>query len=151
MQQTRPAGPNKLGLVAAMCVTAAISINVTPIASAQTDGDPQKMAKDAHNGNTATMESALLQPWPGPYGGVPPWHLVRADEFVEGFQTAIEMAHADIDAITANTDPATFENTIAALESVGEPLTRLQAVFGVHSSNLNVGPMPDVQRQSSRR
>ena len=88
----------------------------------------------------------MLQPWTGPYGGVPPWHLVRPDEFVNAFDAAITLAEKDIDAIANNPDPPTFENTIVALESAGRTLDRLQALFGVHSSNLNVGPVPDIER-----
>ena len=51
-----------------------------------------------------------------------------------------------IDAIANNPEPPTFENTIAALEMAGRELVRLQALFGVHSSNLNVGPIPDIER-----
>ena len=90
--------------------------------------------------------TAMLQPWTGPYGGVPPWHLVRPDEFVGAFDTAIARAEEEIDAIAKKADPPTFENTIVALESAGRALDRLQALFGVHSSNLNVGPLPDIER-----
>ncbi|MDP6466245.1 MAG: M3 family metallopeptidase [Pirellulaceae bacterium] len=90
--------------------------------------------------------SPMLQPWTGPYGGVPPWHLVRPNEFVEAFDAAIAQASRDIDAITANPKAPTFENTIVAMESAGRTLDRLQSLFGVHSSNLNLGPVPDVER-----
>ncbi|MCA9195514.1 MAG: M3 family metallopeptidase [Planctomycetales bacterium] len=88
----------------------------------------------------------LLELWPGPFGGVPPWHLVRADEFIESFDQAILLAEQEITHIAANPMPATFENTIAALEHAGQPLQRLQTIFDVHSSNLNVGPIPDIER-----
>ncbi len=94
----------------------------------------------------STATSPLLQPWTGPYGGVPPWNLVRPTEFVDAFANAMEMARKEIEEIANNPEPATFENTIVALESAGRPLTRLGAVFGVHASNLNIGPMPDIQK-----
>lgn len=96
--------------------------------------------------DSATMQSPLIRPWDGPYGGVPPWNLVRPDEFVAAFGRAITMAQAEIDAITSNPEPATFENTIVPLERAGRTLTRLAAIFGVHAGNLNVGPMPDIQK-----
>jgi peptidyl-dipeptidase Dcp len=102
-------------------------------------------AAAAENGDSKEM-SAMLQPWTGPYGGVPPWHLVRPNEFVAAFDAAIAEASRDIDAITSNPEPATFENTIVAMESMGRTLNRLQSLFGVHSSNLNLGPIPDVER-----
>lgn len=97
-------------------------------------------------GATSVTESVLLQPWLGPYGGVPPWNQVRADEFVPAFDAAIAEAEQEIDAIANASDPATFENTVVALEKAGRALKRLTAIFGVHSSNLNVGPMPNIER-----
>ncbi len=88
----------------------------------------------------------MLRPWTGPYGGVPPWHLVRPDEFVEAFDVAIAASVKEIQAIAKNSDPPTFENTIVALERAGRTLDRLESLFGVHSSNLNVGPIPDIER-----
>jgi len=93
--------------------------------------------------NTA---SALLQPWTGPYGGVPPWNLVRPDEFVGAFEAAIAEATVEIEQIANNAAPATFANTIVELEKAGKTLTRLGAIFGVFSSNLNTGPIPDIER-----
>jgi peptidyl-dipeptidase Dcp len=96
--------------------------------------------------NETERTSTMLQPWKGPYGGVPPWNEVRPDQFVSAFDEAIRLAQQDIEAIANHPDPPTFENTIAALESAGRPLRQLNALFGVHSSNLNVGPLPDIER-----
>lgn len=91
-------------------------------------------------------ESAMLQEWYGPYGGVPPWNLVRPDEFLTAFDTAIQLGRADIERIADRAEPATFENTIVALETAGRALDRLDALYSVHASNLNVGPLPDIQK-----
>ncbi|MCC7338084.1 MAG: M3 family metallopeptidase [Pirellulaceae bacterium] len=98
------------------------------------------------NGGSKVADQSLLKPWSGPYGGVPPWNLVRPDEFVVNFEAAIADAEKEVDAIANDPAPATFENTIVALETAGRPLARLSAMFGVHSSNLNVGVLPDVER-----
>ena len=94
----------------------------------------------------AISSSPLLSPWTGPRGGVPPWTQVRTSEFVAAFEEAIARADADIDAVANQTEPATFENTIESLERTGEDLRRLEAIFFVHSSNLNVGPLPDIEK-----
>ncbi len=96
--------------------------------------------------NATTNQSELLKPWTGPYGGVPPWDKVKPEEFVDAIATAIEMAKADVSQIADNTDPPTFENTMLAMEQAARTLTRVQAMFFVHESNLNVGPLPEIQK-----
>lgn len=91
--------------------------------------------------------SALLDPWDGPFGGVPPWDEVDPDLFLEAFDTAIKMSTADIRAIADSPEPPTFDNTIVALEHAGQALDRLVAIFGVYSSNLNTGSIPDIERE----
>ena len=91
-------------------------------------------------------ESPLLRTWPGPFGGVPPWNLVRPEEFVDAFDAAIAMASEEIEAIAGNEEPASFENTVIAMEQSGRPLNRLASVFFVYASNLNVGPIPDIEK-----
>ena len=98
------------------------------------------------NSSVDQEDFVMLQPWDGPHGGVPPWDLVRPDEFVDTFDQAIALAQEEIEAIANNPEPPTFENTIVALEDVGRPLDRLGSLFGVHAGNLNVGPMPDIQK-----
>ncbi|TWU45176.1 Peptidyl-dipeptidase dcp [Novipirellula aureliae] len=93
------------------------------------------------------MNSPMLEPWTGPYGGVPPWNLVRSEEFLPAFETAISAASTEMDEIANQSEPPTFENTIVAMEKAGEMLKRLEALFSVHSSNLNVGPIPDIERK----
>lgn len=90
--------------------------------------------------------SEMLADWAGPYGGVPPWNLVRPEEFVAAFDVAIAQAQTEFDAIANNPAPANFENTIVAMETAGRTLERLSTLFEVHSANLNVGPIPDAER-----
>jgi peptidyl-dipeptidase Dcp len=98
-------------------------------------------------GEKKTMLAAeMLAPWLGPYGGVPPWHLVRQEEFVAAFEAAIAEAQADIQKIANAPASANFENTIVALETAGRTLERLNTLFGVYTSNLNIGPIPDIER-----
>ncbi|MCC9603902.1 M3 family metallopeptidase [Stieleria sp. JC731] len=91
-------------------------------------------------------DSVLLQPWTGPYGGVPPWDRVRPEEFTAAFDAAIKAAQNDIETIANQAAAPTFENTVVAMENAGKALDRLDAIFGVYSSNLNVGPIPDIER-----
>ena len=92
-----------------------------------------------------SKQSVLLKPWIGPYGGVPPWRMVNPDEFLDAFDVAIQNATEEIQGIADNPEPPTFENTLVALEKSGEMLNRVRTIFGVHSGNLNVGPIPDIE------
>ncbi len=94
-------------------------------------------------------ESVLLKEWIGPYGGVPPWRQVNVDEFLGAFDAAFEMSTKDIEAIANNPDAPTFENTLVALEKAGKALQRVQTIFDVHTSNLKVGPIADIEKAVS--
>src|SRR6187431_2453111 len=69
-------------------------------------------------------ENPLSAPWPGPYGGVPPWDRMTPELFPGAFEEALAERRAEIDAIVATTDPPSFENTIAAMERAGRTLDR---------------------------
>ncbi len=113
---------------------------------AQQEGDTAVQTNTETKMESET-EMELLKPWSGPYGGVPPWHLVRPQEFIPAFKAAFEMSDRDIAKITDNPDAPTFENTMVPLENAGQTLTRLGVLFGVYGSNLNTGPMPDIQKK----
>lgn len=89
----------------------------------------------------------LLNPWPGPFGGVPPWDEVDANEFLNAFDAAINEAASEYKKIANESSPPTFHNTLVPMEQAGQTLARLQAVFSVHAANLNVGPIPELQKQ----
>lgn len=91
--------------------------------------------------------SVLLAPWTGNYGGVPPWDKVNPTDFPAAFDAAIAEAKAETDAIANDSTPATFENTFIPLENSGRTLGRLESLYSVHASNLNVGPMGDIEAE----
>ncbi len=101
----------------------------------QEKGDQKKMS-----------DSVLLEPWSGPFGGVPPWKQVRTEELEPAFEVAMEMARKEIEQIANQDSDPTFENTIVAMEKTGRALDQLDSIFGVYTSNLNTGPVPDIER-----
>ncbi len=93
---------------------------------------------------TATTDNnPLLQPWVGPYGGVPPFDKVRVEQFKPALEAAMAEQLKEIDAITANPAPPDFANTLAALERAGRTFTRVQAIYGVFSSTMST---PEFQK-----
>ena len=63
-----------------------------------------------------------------PYG-VPAFDQVRIEHYLPAFEEAIRQDKAGIDAIIANPEEPTFENTIVALDRNGALLSRVSGVF----------------------
>jgi len=76
---------------------------------------------------------SLLE-WPGPYGGLPPVGRVTPDRIEAACLTAIEEKRAEIEAISVDPAPATFENTVLAYERAGIRLARCQALLNLFAS-----------------
>jgi len=79
----------------------------------------------------------LLQPWSGPYGGVPPFDRVRASDFPDALARAIEDERAAVERIARSPEPATFENTLVALERAGQVKDRVIRLFAVMRQNMS--------------
>jgi peptidyl-dipeptidase Dcp len=84
-----------------------------------------------------TNQAPLLAPWSGPHGGVPAFDKVKVADFKPGLEAAMTENLAEIATIANNPKPATFDNTIVALERSGGTLDRVQAEYGVWKTTLN--------------
>lgn len=73
-------------------------------------------------------ENPLLSESPLPYGA-PQFDKIRTEHYVPAFEKAIESGKAEIDAIVANQEEPTFENTIEALEYAGEAYNNVASIF----------------------
>ncbi len=125
-------------LAALLCATA-IAI---PATAAQPPG--------AAMNDTATPDP-LLAPWSGPFGGVPPWDQVTVGRLGPAIEAAMQAYLAEIDAITSNPEPATFDNTIAAMERAGSAYQRVLTLYGVHSGNLSTPEFQALEREMAPR
>ena len=95
----------------------------------------------------AKAESPLLAPWNGPYGGVPPFGSFKAQDIKPALEEAMAANLAEIDRIAANPEPATFENTIVAMERAGKPLQRVTTVYGIYTSTLNDEQVQAIEKE----
>lgn len=68
-----------------------------------------------------------------PYG-LPPFAEIRVEHYRPALEAGMAGQLAEIGRITANPEPATFENTVVALERTGELLRRVLAVFEVKTA-----------------
>lgn len=58
-----------------------------------------------------------------------PFSQIKIEDYQPAFETTIAEARAEIDAIINNAEEPTFENTIEALDFVGQALDRLSSIF----------------------
>lgn len=63
-----------------------------------------------------------------PYG-LPPFDLIKDEHFVPALERGMAEEMTEILAIASNPEPASFENTIVAMERTGALLTRTRRVF----------------------
>jgi peptidyl-dipeptidase Dcp len=79
-----------------------------------------------------------LTAWSGPLG-LPDYGKVRQEDFAPVFEAALAAHKAEIEAIAAHPDKPTIENTLAAFELAGDPLSRVSAIFwclaGAHTND----------------
>ncbi|MFM2392232.1 MAG: Dipeptidyl carboxypeptidase, partial [Bacteroidota bacterium] len=79
----------------------------------------------------------LLFPWKGKYGGVPAFNEYKVSDIKPAVLEAVKENLVEINTIATNPKPATFSNTIEALERAGSKLARVNAIFGIYSSNMS--------------
>ena len=123
-------------LAAAALVIAAACTTTTDMTQTQTETP-----------TPAVPQNPLLAEWSGPYGGVPPFEEIRVEHFEPALEAAMAENLAEIDRIAGNPAPATFENTIAALERSGRTLDRVDTAYGIWSSTLNSPDFQAVERE----
>jgi peptidyl-dipeptidase Dcp len=113
---------------------------LTPISDT---GAPATVAAPAGN--------PLLDPWPGPFGGVPPFDRVQVAHFQPALEAAMTQHIAEIEAIATNPAPPTLENTLVAMERAGKALERVRTVYSIWSSNRNTADFQAVERVMAPR
>ncbi|MGV7208257.1 M3 family metallopeptidase [Oxalobacteraceae bacterium A2-2] len=91
-------------------------------------------------------EPASLLPASNPFAQVsplplhyPPFDKIKNEDYAPAFAEGMRQHAAEIEAIANNPKPATFENTIVAMEKSGQLLGRVSAVFG-NLSGANTNP-----------
>ena len=67
--------------------------------------------------------------------------------FPSALQAAVAERQREIEAIAANTDAATFENTIAALDRTGRALERIERMFSVARENITTPEYQALERE----
>ncbi len=82
-------------------------------------------------------DNVLLDPWSGPYGGVPSFDKMELADLKPALEAAMALKQAEIEAIVEDPEPPTFDNTLVALEDAGRGLDRVEVYLGIWRSNLS--------------
>ncbi|NVK56376.1 MAG: M3 family metallopeptidase [Alteromonadaceae bacterium] len=109
--------------------------------STDTNAQQAKVAPAADN--------ILLQPFKGPYGGVPAFESMQLDLLMPAMEAAMAEHLREIDAIASNEEAPTFANTIVAYEKAGSTIGRVYTYYGIWSSNVSSPEFRDIQRELS--
>mgnify|MGYP001138719290 FL=1 len=103
-------------------------------------------------GETKTNEklmsdNVLIKEWTGPFEGVPAFDKLSVDDIKTAVVEGMELNLAEIETIANNSEDATFENTIVAMESAGKDLDRVFAYYGIMSANVSSPEFRAVQTE----
>ncbi|OHX66491.1 M3 family metallopeptidase [Flammeovirga pacifica] len=86
---------------------------------------------------STSYENMLLKEWKGAYGGTPAFDEMQISDLKNAIVKGIELHLTEIETISNNPAPATFDNTIVAMEKSGEPLDRAFTYMGIWRSNMS--------------
>ena len=97
-----------------------------------------------------TTPNPLLQDWTGPYS-LPPFATVQSAHFLPAFDVALPAHLAEIDAIANNPEPASFANTLQALDESGRLRSRIDLLFHNLTASETSPELQVVERQMAPR
>jgi peptidyl-dipeptidase Dcp len=120
---------NRRNFLAASTAAAAITAMQPQIALAADDPNP------------------LLNPWKGPYGGVPPFDRIKVEHFKPALEAGMAQNLREVEAIANNPAAPNFANTIEALEDSGRLLGDVGTSYGIWGSTLNTDDFQAVQAE----
>ena len=78
--------------------------------------------------SSCKMENPLLTESKAPFGA-PEFDKIKTEHYLPAFEAGIKEGKAEIDAIVANPDEPTFENTIEAMAYAGQTLDKVAGIF----------------------
>ncbi|MHA7238885.1 M3 family metallopeptidase [Arthrobacter sp. TMS1-12-1] len=96
------------------------------------------------------MSNPFLEPSTLDYQ-LPPFSAIRDEHYLPAFDAGFAEHLAEIDAITGSPEPATFENTVIALERAGSTLDRVSRVFFSNSVSHATPAVQELEQQIAPR
>jgi peptidyl-dipeptidase Dcp len=113
----------------------------------ETSAQSAQLQQSAPSSQTPASDNALLAEWQGPYQGVPAFDKMNLKDLKPALEIGMALQLKEVDAIANNPEPATFENTIVAMERTGRELDRVFTYYGIWSSNLSSPEFREIQKE----
>jgi len=88
----------------------------------------------------------LLEDWSTPFA-MPPFERIEEAHFKPAFEVALAEWKAEVEAVTTNTAPPTFANTVEALERSGRALDKVASVFFNLSSSCSTDGLQAIEEE----
>lgn len=95
----------------------------------------------------AVTNNPLMAEWQGPHGGVPAFDKAQLKDLEAAMDQAIALHLEEIDAIANDPAPATFANTIVAMEKAGKVIDRVRVYRGIWSSNMSTPEFREIDKR----
>lgn len=141
-------GAAALAMILAGCDAVRTPSAETPV-EADTAATPETEATGVETtavDDAALAENPLLQDWDTAYG-VPPFAQIKDEHYLPAMNVAIAELEAEIEAIANNPEPASFENTIVALDKSGASLSKVALVFSNITNTDTNDTLADLETQ----
>ncbi len=136
--------------VGALAVLLAACSDPEPPAAPEEPSIPEPAANGATEPADAEPANPLLTDTGLPYG-MPAFDRIENEHFGPAIEQGMEEHMGEIEGIVANPAPATFENTIVALEESGQTLSAVMRVFSNLSGAHTNDELQALQREMSPR
>jgi peptidyl-dipeptidase Dcp len=97
---------------------------------------------------SGSADNPFFDEWKTPFG-VPPFDAIRTEHYMPAIREGVTRHTQEVEAIAANPAPATFANTVEALERSGAFLTRASNVFDVLNESMTDDAMQAVAAEKA--
>ncbi|MCP4270404.1 MAG: M3 family metallopeptidase [Gammaproteobacteria bacterium] len=127
-----------------LLITIAVLLSAVTACSKE---DKESQVTENTQESKMTENNILLAEWEGPYQGVPAFDKMDLTAIKPALEKAMALRLAEIDAITANQEPASFENTILALERSGKVINRVFSYWRIWGGNISSPGFREIQQE----
>ncbi|MBK6377101.1 MAG: M3 family metallopeptidase [Xanthomonadales bacterium] len=129
-----------------LTLSAALAVSLGAMAPVYAaDGDPPAEAKAVEAAQSKAV-NPFLAPSPLPYQ-FPQFDKIRNEDYRPAFEQGMAEGRREIEAIANNPDPASFDNTIVAMERAEQLLTRVSRVFFAQAGTNTNDEMQKIQTE----